>query len=268
MSRLMVSCIWMVWEDYMDGNGCLYSKRFQPLYLVYFATLYCLTTQKRHHVRHLESLTGFMDLTLFSAYDSLEWAWARNYCTPIAWRCWSRYWDSLFMASSMECLAWLENVHVLCILYTWCLCCLCFSHVYAKFGTRYGIHWYQCSSHVSTTLCLWYISFALRPCMPNTYIASVAFFLTVFNGYSTDRFGERGKNTECYVIWELTSCVVLGFHLAAAGYISCIGFILLLSLQGHGVVALYVSACLATAAAFATSPPMASVSRNHMCKIT
>lgn len=60
------------------------------------------------------------------------------------------------------------------------------------------------------------------------------------------------------------TCCCIGYHLAAAGYISCIGFILLLTLQGHGVVALYISACLATAAAFATSPPMASVSINHM----
>lgn len=72
MYRPMVLCTWMVCEDCMDGNGCLYLKRFLPLFLAYFATLCCPTTQKRHHVRHFESLTGFKDLTLFSAYDSFE----------------------------------------------------------------------------------------------------------------------------------------------------------------------------------------------------
>ncbi|KAG2222458.1 hypothetical protein INT45_013371 [Circinella minor] len=72
-----------------------------------------------------------------------------------------------------------------------------------------------------------------------------AWIATILNGYSTDKCGERG------------------FHLAGVGFVASLGYVLLITLQDYGSVAVYIAAIITTTFAFATNPPMAGWFSNN-----
>ncbi|KAI9490722.1 major facilitator superfamily domain-containing protein [Zychaea mexicana] len=101
-------------------------------------------------------------------------------------------------------------------------------------------------SYICGSICVYSLAMFMPSIVQGMgYTSRLAFIATILNGYSTDKFGERG------------------FHLAGAGFLASMGYVLLVTLQDYGSVALYIAACITTTFAFATNPPIASWFSNN-----